>query len=108
MRVLIDECLPRMLARRLTGHDVVTVQAAGWAGVSNGRLLSIAEERFDVFVTADRRLKHQQNLRQLAINVIVLPSNRRSLVEKLVPVLCETLAALASDRPGRCLEISLP
>jgi hypothetical protein len=36
MRVLLDECLPRKLGRLLVGHEVSTVQKAGWAGVVNG------------------------------------------------------------------------
>lgn len=40
MKVLLDECLPRKLGRLLIGHDVSTVPEAGWAGVTNGKLLA--------------------------------------------------------------------
>jgi predicted nuclease of predicted toxin-antitoxin system len=36
MKVLLDECLPRKLGRLLVGHEVTTVQEAGWSGVTNG------------------------------------------------------------------------
>jgi hypothetical protein len=36
MRVLLDEQLPRHLAREIGGHDVSTVQQRGWAGLKNG------------------------------------------------------------------------
>lgn len=36
MRVLLDECIPRTLAREFVGHQVQTVPQAGWAGKSNG------------------------------------------------------------------------
>ena len=39
MRVLLDEQLPRQLAREITGHEVSTVQQRGWAGLKNGELL---------------------------------------------------------------------
>ena len=39
MRVLLDEQLPRHLAREITGHDIRTVQQCGWAGLKNGELL---------------------------------------------------------------------
>ena len=58
MRILLDECLPRALATWLSGHDVTTVQQAGWTGIQNGRLLDLAEGRFDLFLTADKRIKH--------------------------------------------------
>ena len=58
MRVLIDECLPRLLKAWLIGkHDAVTVQEAGWANIKNGILLRLANEAgFDVFVTADKNM----------------------------------------------------
>ena len=54
MRILIDECLDWRLGRALTGHDCVSVQKQGWGGIKNGRLLALAQEEFDVFLTADR------------------------------------------------------
>jgi Domain of unknown function (DUF5615) len=57
VRVLLDEQLPRHLARELCGHDVSTVQQKGWAGLKNGELLRMAADAgFEVFVTADRNL----------------------------------------------------
>ena len=63
MRVLLDEQLPRHLARDLTAHQVRTVQQEGWTGLKNGELLQrAANSGFDVFVTADQNLEFQQNL----------------------------------------------
>ena len=62
MRVLLDESLPRPLAALLAGHDVETVAAMGWSSKTNGELLRLAAESFDVLVTSDRNLEHQQNL----------------------------------------------
>ena len=64
MRVLLDECLPSRLKRVLPGHEVSTVSDAGWAGKTNGELLSLAVERFDAFVTIDKNLPAQQNLQR--------------------------------------------
>ena len=53
MRVLLDEQLPRQLAREIGGHDVSTVQQRGWAGLKNGELLRVAAEAsFEVLITA--------------------------------------------------------
>jgi predicted nuclease of predicted toxin-antitoxin system len=63
MRVLLDEQLPRHLAREVAGHDISTVQQCGWAGLQNGELLRIAADvGFDVLVTADRNLQFHKRL----------------------------------------------
>ncbi len=62
MRILLDESIPRQLARLLTGHDAATVAQVGWAGVANGELLRRATSEFDVLVTGDQSMRYQQNL----------------------------------------------
>ena len=72
-RVVLDEMLPRLLAGDLPGHDVTTVAEAGWAGVLNGELLRRMDAGgIDVFVTADRRMEHQQRLAGRRFGVVVL------------------------------------
>jgi predicted nuclease of predicted toxin-antitoxin system len=41
VKVLLDECLPRRLAKALAGHEAKTVQEAGWSGKTNGDLLRL-------------------------------------------------------------------
>lgn len=61
MRVLLDENLPHKLRGFLVNHDTATVAYLGWGGLKNGDLLKAAEELgFDVFVTGDRAVEHQQ------------------------------------------------
>ena len=93
MRILLDECVDRRLARDMSGHEVVTVPAAGWAGVKNGELLSRAEREFDVFVTVDGNLPYQRDISAYSIAVIVLraPSNRLVDLRRLVPQLISVL-----------------
>lgn len=78
MRVLLDEHLPVDLSAEFTGHDVSTVRAQGWEGLSNGELLAKAGEAgFEVLVTNDKSLEHQQNLKRVQLGIVVLdaPSN---------------------------------
>ena len=100
MRVLLDESLPRPFAALLSGHEVQTVAAVGWSGKENGDLLRLAAERFDVLLTADRNLEHQQNLTTLPISVVVLvaSTNRLDSLVPLVPELLELLKTLPSRR----------
>lgn len=78
-RVLLDENLPRLLTRELPGFFVQTVAEAGWAGTKNGALLRLADTKFDIFVTADRRLPHQQALGRAQLGVIVLAAGSTKL-----------------------------
>jgi hypothetical protein len=96
MRVLLDECLPRRLKNFISGHEVSTVPEAGWAGKSNGELLSAAGGRFDVFVTVDRNLPAQQDLGSgVAVVVLAAHSNRLQDLEPLVPALLDVLETIA-------------
>jgi hypothetical protein len=102
VRVLLDEQLPRHLARDLTGHQVRTVQQEAWAGLKNGELLQRAAERFDVFVTADQNLQFQQNLAEARLGVVVLAAPSTAL-EDLRPSGTRGVA-LVRVRPDRaCL-----
>lgn len=94
MRVLLDECVDRRLAREIVGHEVTTVPDAGWAAIKNGEQLTLAESRFDVFVTVDRNLSFQQNLPRYGVAVVVLraSSNRLADLRRLVPRLLEVLS----------------
>src|SRR5438552_1838326 len=100
MRVLLDECLPKDLKHDLTGHQAATVGEMGWSGIKNGKLLTLAEEhRFDIFLTADRSIEHQQNLRnrQIALAVFISSDTKAETLRPLMPALLEMLAAI---KPG--------
>jgi predicted nuclease of predicted toxin-antitoxin system len=97
VKLLLDECLDRRLARDIVGHDVSTVQQMAWAGIQNGDLLRrAAAAAFDAFITADRNLSFQQNLAELPLAVVVLkaPSNRLADLKPLVPKLLAALTEL--------------
>ncbi len=105
MRVLLDECVPKRLRRHIVGHDVRTVPEMSWSGKKNGDLLAAMKaDGFDVLLTVDQNLRHQQNLADAAIAVIVLigPSNR---LADLLPLIPSTLTALSSIKPGEVVEI---
>jgi hypothetical protein len=105
VKILLDECTPRLVKKRLTEHDVRTVQEMGWAGFKNGALLSRLDGRFDVFVTTDKNLRHQQNLTGRGFTVLLLPSNQVPIVAALIP---EIEAALQSAQAGGFIEIPYP
>jgi hypothetical protein len=54
MRILLDECVNPRVREAFQGHEVRTVVQMGWGGITNGKLLALAQEEFDVFVTVDQ------------------------------------------------------
>jgi predicted nuclease of predicted toxin-antitoxin system len=107
VRVLLDEQLPRHLARDLTGHHVRTVQQEGWAGLTNGELLRrAADSGFDVFVTADQNLEFQQHLTQAHLGVVVLVAPSTAL-EDLRPLVAATLRAMEKAHPGQVVHVGV-
>lgn len=85
MKVIIDECVPSIVKRGLPSRNIASVQEMGWAGVKNGKLLSLVAAEFDVFITSDKNLRHQQNLTEINIAIILLPSNQVPIVKGLLP-----------------------
>lgn len=106
MKILLDECIDRRLAREFAGFDVKTVALMGWAGIKDGQLLVLAETEFDVFITVDRNLSFQQNLPQFDIAVIVLQalSNRLADLKPLAPAV---LAILSTAAKGQATVVGL-
>jgi hypothetical protein len=84
MKVLLDECAPKFLKRALLNHEVRTVQEVGCSGLRNGELIKRAGTEFDVFVTADKNLRYQQNLTERKIPIIELSTNKLSVVKELI------------------------
>ena len=98
-KLLLDECVPRKLKNHLSGHACVTVPEAGWAGRKNGELLFLAEQaRFDVFITLDRGVEHEQDFGGRRIAVILLRSKTSRLAD-LTPH-AQQIPAVESIGPG--------
>ena len=100
MKLLLDECIDRRLAREFIGQNIKTVRQMGWAGTKNGKLLALAEKEFDVFITVDRNLSFEQNLPSFNIAVVVLKahSNRLADLKPLVPQILDILPNLVKGQ----------
>jgi len=109
MRLLLDECLPAELTAHLPGHTVRTARQMHWCGIKNGRLLKLIADsgEFDVFVTVDKNLPHQQNLRSLPYAVVVLRVKSTRVADMLAQV-PELLRRLPEARPGQALVVAQP
>jgi hypothetical protein len=87
MRILLDECVnPR---------------------VKDGKLMALAQQSFDVFLTVDRNLEYQQNLAKLTLGLVVVtvPDNN---IKYFKPMFPELLTAVESVRAGQVIHIGSP
>jgi predicted nuclease of predicted toxin-antitoxin system len=87
VKILLDECVDSRLARHFSEFDVQTVHDRGWSGITNGKLLALAQVEFEVFVTVDRNLAFQQNIPKFSLAVILVHcvTNRLADLVALVP-----------------------
>jgi hypothetical protein len=89
----------------LTGHEVTTVQRAGWSGIANGKLLAKITGQYDAFITVDQNLPAQQNTTSLPFGIIVLRSSTNQLAD-LRPLVPQILAALVNLKPSQVVKLS--
>jgi putative NIF3 family GTP cyclohydrolase 1 type 2 len=74
--ILFDQNTPRGLRSVLAAHEVRTALQMGWDALVNGALIAAAEAAgFDILVTADRNMQHQQNLSGRRLALVVLGIN---------------------------------
>jgi len=106
MLILFDNSTPRGIARELRGHTVKESRELGWDKLDNGDLLDAAEAAgFDLFLTTDKNLRHQQNLTGRKIAIVVLGKGRWRLIRLR---LAEIAAAVNAAKPGSYVEVEIP
>jgi predicted nuclease of predicted toxin-antitoxin system len=105
MLILFDHATPRGVARFLSGHSVITAKDRGWDTLSNGDLLEAAERAgFDVVVTADKNMRHQQNLEGRRIALVVLSTPQWPIVKLHLEKIA---AAVNAATAGSYIEVEL-
>ena len=106
MRILLDENLDWRLGRNLPEHQVESVPLLGWAGIQNGELLEKAiTAGFEVLVTMDGNMVHQQNIARHAIAVVALRAKSNRL-DDTRPLMNPLLALLPKVKPGTVTFVS--
>ena len=96
--------MPRKLRREIADAVVRTVQEEGWDGLKNGELLRHASGKFDVLITADQRLRYQQNVQKFAIGIVAIESADTTL-PVLRPLLPQINLAVANVLPGTVIVV---
>ena len=103
MLILFDHVTPKGIARALVGHTVTKAKDRGWDTFSNGDLLAAAEAAgFDVFVTADKNIRYQQNLAGRRIALVVLGTPQWPVVKLHLEKIANAVIAAT---PGSYTEV---
>ena len=106
MRVLFDQGTPVPLRESFGEHDVSTAYERGWSTLKNSDLLDAAEsEGFEVLVTTDRNLRHQQGLSARSITIVVLATTSWPRIQRGIPVVVQ---AVNGAMPGSYVEVQFP
>ena len=106
MRILFDNGTPRQLRRQLFGHDVEEARERGWDALSNGDLLDRAEEAgYEVLITTDQDIRHQQNMRNRRVAVVVLMNTAWPRISRRAEAIRN---AIEDIQPGEMKEVPIP
>lgn len=75
------------LKKHLEEFEVFTVRELGLSGIKNGKLMTYCvENHFDILLTIDKNLMHQQNLDQYPVTIVVI-NCLTSKIEELITFL---------------------
>ena len=100
MKIRLDECLPRKIAKLLPLHECWTVPQAGFAGKKNGALLDLAEtSQFALFLTIDQGIPYQQKLKDRKLAIVVIRTRSNRLVDAAAAI-SESIDSIHSAAPG--------
>ncbi len=106
MRILLDHNTPAPLRYWLIGHHVETAYERGWAELTNGDLLQMAEKAgFDLTITTDKGIRYQQNLAGRRLALVVINTNDWTRIRRSKSIVVD---AMVDIQPGSFLEIEIP
>lgn len=106
MRVLFDQATPVPIREFLIDHTVRTAAQERWDTLKNGDLLTAAEDSgFEVFVTTDKNIRHQQNMAGRTIAVVVIGVQQWPALQ---PHVALVVAAVNAATPGSVTDVDIP
>jgi hypothetical protein len=106
MLILFDHSTPAPLRIALKDHIVVEAIERGWERLANGALLDAAEAAgFELFVTADKNLRYQQNLTDRKISIVVLGNAQWPILRRYLE---RVVAAVNAATPGSFEDVEIP
>ena len=110
MKVFVDECVNRRFLRHLTGHTFVHIANTSLRSTKNGALLRAVAPEYDVFLTRDKSIPFQHNLKKIPLVFVILRARSNGLFDllPLVPSLISTLKQIEASgyAPGDLYELT--
>jgi predicted nuclease of predicted toxin-antitoxin system len=100
MRILLDNCVNHRLSKVLPEFEAAHARQFGWEELSNGVLLTAAEEAgFRVIITVDKNFSYQQNLIGRKVNLVTIDARSITFVglETLLVPLKQTLQRIDEE-----------
>jgi hypothetical protein len=106
MLILFDHGTRSGIAGSLAGHEVTEARERGWDRLSNGELLTAAEAAgFDLLLTTDKKIRHQQNLMGRKIAIVVLGNSQWRVVRRYLD---RVASAVNEAAPGSYAVVDIP
>ena len=103
MRILFDQGVPVPLRKHLSEYAVDTAFERGWSTLDNGAPLDSAEATgYGILITTDQNLRHQHNLAERRLAIVVLLAASWPRIQGRVEPL---RAAVDQAVPGNYIEM---
>ena len=104
MKILLDECVPWPMRKLLVEHECTNPFKCGWNGITNGELLKLAEDEFELFITADQILRYQQSMTGRRIAILEPSTND---LRRILAAGTSIVAAVQSIKNGEYLKLEI-
>ncbi len=105
MKILFDQGTPAPLRHELAGHEVSTAFEMGWATLTNGELLRAAAAQFDLLLTTDQNLPHQQNITHIELGIVILPTTSWGMIRRHADLI---RVAIGNASAGQIIQLVFP
>jgi len=104
-RVLLDANANWRILRDLDADfHGVTARRKQWDGIRNGELLNLAQQEFDVLLTHDQSIAHQQNLRRYEIGIVIIETVSNH-IDHVRPLMSKVNEAIRQIQPHQVVRI---
>ncbi len=104
MRILLDECVNPRLRQAFPEHEVLTVADVHWRALSDAKLMALAQDQCDVFLTIDKGFEHEHNLKKLTFGMVIVHVQRNRM-ENYRPLFPALRDAIETVKPGEIVHV---
>lgn len=105
MHVFLDENVDPRLKDHLPDLSVTSIFDTSWKGLKNGQLMLNVSVDFNVFVTRDAGLPHQQNLSKFGLGVVVIKT-KTTFFDDLIVLAPQIAAACRGVKAGQAIVVT--